>query len=242
MSMTTTPTPLLLARQLGRRYKQGTQEVSALEGVDLDVMSGEFVALVGPSGSGKTTLLNLMGALDKPSHGSVRLAGEELAALSARQSAHLRLHRIGFVFQDSNLLPVLSALENVEYVMMLQGVPAPDRRRRALDALQQLGLEACAHRRPAQLSGGQQQRVAIARAIAAQPLLVLADEPTAHLDSQTGASLMQLMRELNRRFGVTFVVSTHDHLVLDYASRVVRLKDGRLQADERVGEALGEAA
>ena len=242
MSISTAATPLLQARQLGRRYRQGTLEVEALKGVDLDVMAGEFVALVGPSGSGKTTLLNLMGALDKPSEGSLRLAGQDIGLLPAKQAAHLRLHRIGFVFQDCNLLPVLSALENVEYVMLLQGVPASERRTRALDALQQLGLGDCTHRRPAQLSGGQQQRVAIARAIAARPLLVLADEPTAHLDSQTGALLMQLMRELNRRAGVTFVVSTHDHLVLDYACRVMRLKDGRLQADDRAGEGIGEAA
>ena len=216
--------------KLTRIYRQDSIEVAALSNVDLVVESGEFIALVGPSGSGKSTLLNLLGALDRPTSGKLWVAGEELAALSRPALASLRLRRIGFVFQQYNLIPVLSALENVEYVMLLQGVPDQDRRERARSILAQVGLSGLEDRRPGELSGGQQQRVAVARAIVSEPALVLADEPTANLDSKTGAALMDLMRRLNEDKGLTFIFSTHDPMVMDRARRLVRLKDGRIEA------------
>jgi putative ABC transport system ATP-binding protein len=223
--------PLVQIEGMSKVYQQGEFTVNALLSIDLSFKSGEFSALVGPSGSGKTTLLNLIGALDSVSSGSITLGGETLASRSRAQLADLRLRKIGFIFQDYNLLPVLSALENVEYVMLLQGVPASERRRRANAALIQVGLDGCQQRRPSQLSGGQQQRVAIARAIAAEPLLVLADEPTANLDSETGAALIDTMLELNRTKGITFIFSTHDEMIMHHAKRVIRLKDGQIVED-----------
>jgi len=211
-------------------YEQGGVPVHALRGVDLSVAPGEFLALVGPSGSGKTTLLNLMGGLDRPTAGSVWVGEEEVSALSRSALSRFRLRNIGFVFQEYNLIPVLTVLENVEYVMLLQGIREAERRRRALALLEEVGLAGMQHRRPRELSGGQQQRVAVARALVAEPLLVLADEPTANLDSETGAALLDLMRRLNERKGVTFVFSTHDPMVMARARRVVRLKDGRVVA------------
>jgi len=202
--------------------------VHALSNINLEIQSGEFTALVGPSGSGKTTLLNLIGGLDKPATGRIVLGGEDIVAFSKSRLAELRLTKIGFIFQEYNLLPVLSAIENVEYVLLLQGVPADERRRRADEALRQLGMDGCQHRRPNQLSGGQQQRVAIARAMVAKPLLVLADEPTANLDSQTGAALLDTMLTLNRTNGTTFIFSTHDEMVMRYARRIVNLRDGKI--------------
>ena len=223
--------PLVQMDDLSKVYRQGDIEVTALADINLKICPGEFTALVGPSGSGKTTLLNLIGALDTPSGGTLTLGGEALARQSRSQLADLRLHKIGFIFQDYNLLPVLSALENVEYVLLLQGVPAAERRRRADEALKQVGLDGCQQRRPSQLAGGQQQRVAIARAIAADPLLVLADEPTANLDSETGAALIDTMLTLNRTKGTTFIFSTHDEMIMHRALRVVHLKDGRIVED-----------
>ena len=223
--------PLVRVDGLSKTYRQGGMDVPALAAIDLEFRTGEFTALVGPSGSGKTTLLNLIGALDTPSAGTIILGGETLAKQSRAQLADLRLRKIGFIFQDYNLLPVLSALENVEYVLLLQGVPAVERRRRADAALAQVGLAGMQQRRPSQLSGGQQQRVAIARAIAAEPLLVLADEPTANLDSETGAALIDTMLELNRSKGTTFLFSTHDEMIMHHATRVVRLKDGKVAED-----------
>lgn len=214
--------------RLTRIYRQDSIEVAALKDVDLEIAAGEFIALVGPSGSGKSTLLNLLGGLDRPTSGHLWVAGQDLSALGARALADLRLRRIGFVFQEYNLIPVLSAIENVEYVMLLQGVPDGERRRRALAVLGEVGLAGLEDRRPGQLSGGQQQRVAVARAIVAEPALVLADEPTANLDSKTGGALMDLMRRLNETKGVTFVFSTHDPMVMERARRLVRLKDGRI--------------
>ncbi len=214
-------------------YQQGTIEVAALSEVDLSIMRGDFAVLAGPSGSGKTTLLNLIGALDKPTGGEISVDGQSLAALSGRQLAQLRLRKLGFVFQAYNLIPVLSAYENAEYVMLLQGTPPSERRKRVMDLLGSVGLSGMEHRRPAELSGGQQQRVAIARALAANPSMVLADEPTANLDSKTGSDLTELMRELNHERGVTFIISSHDPKVIERAERVIKLEDGRIISDER---------
>ncbi len=224
-------TALVTVRGVTKTYTQNEVQAHALRGVDLTVAGGEFLVLVGPSGSGKTTLLNLIGALDRPTTGSISVGDTEVSSASGADLARLRLHKIGFVFQDYNLLPVLSALENVEYVPLLQGVPAAERRQRANDALVQVGLDGFQHRRPAQLSGGQQQRVAVARALAGQPLLILADEPTANLDSETGEALVRTMRKLNEEHGTTFVFSTHDEMVMRHASRIVRLKDGHVVED-----------
>lgn len=216
------------AEKLTKVYSQDSIAVTALRDVDLEIAAGEFVALVGPSGSGKSTLLNLLGGLDRPTSGRLWVADAELGAMSRHALAELRLRKIGFVFQEYNLIPVLSALENVEYVMLLQGVADEERRRRAMAILNEVGLAGLEDRRPGELSGGQQQRVAVARAIVSEPALVLADEPTANLDSATGAALMDLMRQLNEEKGVTFVFSTHDTMVMERARRLVRLKDGRI--------------
>ncbi len=220
--------PSVRAERVTKIYQQDSVAVTALQDVDLEIAEGDFLALVGPSGSGKSTLLNLIGGLDHPTSGRLWVAGEELGQLSRRALAELRLKRIGFVFQEYNLIPVLSALENVEYVMLLQGVPDGVRRERAAAILADVGLDGLEDRRPGELSGGQQQRVAVARAIVAEPALVLADEPTANLDSATGAGLMDLMRRLNEEKRVTFVFSTHDSMVMERAKRLVRLKDGRI--------------
>lgn len=216
-----------------KSYTQGSVEVMALRGVNLAVESGEFTALCGPSGSGKTTALNLIGALDRPTSGHVRLEGVDLGGLSRRELSRLRRDRIGFVFQAYNLLPVLTAYENAEIVMAVQGVPEAQRKQRVMALLEQVGLKGLEHRRPTQLSGGQQQRVAIARAIAANPAVVLADEPTANVDSETADRLLDLMEELNRAHGVTFVFSTHDPRVMERARRIVRLVDGQVASDPR---------
>ena len=224
--------PLLVqAHGLVKHYRQGTLEVPALRGLDLELRRGEFAVLAGSSGSGKTTLLNLIGALDVPTSGTLSVDGQELARLSGRALARLRLRRLGFVFQAFNLVPVLTAYENAEYVLLLQGVKTDERRRRVSEVLHAVGLEGLEGRRPAELSGGQQQRVAVARAIAAEPALVLADEPTANLDSRTGAELVRTMRALNAERGVTFLFSSHDPKVIDHADRVIRLEDGRIVDD-----------
>lgn len=224
---------ILEARRATKIYETRGVETPALRGVDLTVEPGEFSALAGPSGSGKTTLLNLFGALDVPTSGEIVLEGQILGELSAHELADLRLRKLGFVFQAYNLIPVLSARENVEFVMELQGVPAADRRARAEQLLAEVGLADLGAKRPLEMSGGQQQRVAVARAIASRPRIVLADEPTANLDSQTAGQLLDLMHAMNREHGVTFLFSTHDPLVIDKATRVVRLHDGRIAKDER---------
>jgi len=213
---------------LKKVYNEKGMPVEALRGVDLSVEKGEFLALVGPSGSGKTTLLNLIGGLDRPTEGNIFIEGREIAGLSGGDLAELRLRRIGFVFQEYNLIPVLTAIENVEYVMLLQGMREKERRERALALLKEVGLEGMENRRPRELSGGQQQRVAVARAIVSEPAIILADEPTANLDSNTGAALLELMRGLNERKGITFIFSTHDPMVMERARRIVRLKDGAI--------------
>jgi putative ABC transport system ATP-binding protein len=223
----------LEAHAVSKRYAVRGIETWALRDVSLAIASGEFTSLAGPSGSGKTTLLNLLGALDAPTSGTISLDGADLGALSRSQLAALRLAKLGFVFQAFNLIPVLTARENVEFVMELQGVRTAARRERALAILADVGLAELADKRPLEMSGGQQQRVAIARAIVSEPRVVLADEPTANLDSATAGKLVDLMERLNRERGVTFLFSTHDPMVIERARRVVRLRDGRVVADER---------
>jgi putative ABC transport system ATP-binding protein len=215
-----------------KTFRTGDIEVKALRGLDLEVRAGDFLALVGPSGSGKTTLLNLFGALDRPSAGKVEVLGHELSGMSKGARAKLRLESLGFVFQAYNLVPVLTAAENVELILELQGLGAAERRKRALEVLGELGLAELSHRRPTELSGGQQQRVAVARAVASRPRLVLADEPTANLDGKNAEQLMALMRKLSTDHGTTFVFSTHDPRVIAHASRIVTLEDGQVVSDE----------
>ncbi|GAB4334812.1 MAG: ABC transporter ATP-binding protein [Candidatus Abyssubacteria bacterium] len=215
-----------------KTYRQGKVEVHALNGISLSVAKGEFIALAGPSGSGKTTMLNLIGGLDAPTSGNITVDGNNYQEMNQSQLAALRLHKIGFVFQAYNLIPVLSALENVEFVMLLQKVEAAERQERAKNILDEVGLKGMHDRRPAELSGGQQQRVAVARAIVSNPSIVLADEPTANLDSKTGQGLLEMMREMNERRQVTFLFSTHDNMVMDYARRLVLLHDGQIVDDQ----------
>jgi len=224
---------IIEARGVWKVYRTRGVETPALNGVDLAIEEGEFAALAGPSGSGKTTLLNMLGALDAPSAGEVLLDGESLVGVSSSRLADLRLRKIGFVFQAYNLIPVLSARENVEFVMELQGVPPSARRARAMELLVEVGIGELEGKRPLEMSGGQQQRVAVARAIASHPRVVLADEPTANLDSTTATRLLELMQRLNRERGVTFLFSTHDPLVITKARRTLRLQDGRIVAEER---------
>ena len=219
--------------ELCKTYRQGEVEVNGLDHVDLEIEEGGFVCLSAPSGGGKTTLLNAIGGLDTPDSGEIWLTGDRIDNLNKGELAKLRLHQIGFVFQAYNLIPVLTARENVEFVMEVQGVPAEVRRRRSLEILEEVGLAGLGDRRPAQMSGGQQQRVAVARAIVSKPALVLADEPTANLDSQTAEHLMELFVELNEHHKTTFVIATHDQRVMRYARRVIRMLDGRVVGDDR---------
>jgi putative ABC transport system ATP-binding protein len=223
--------PIASVHNITREYAQGTHTVHALAGVDLEVESGEFVALMGPSGSGKTTLLNMIGGLDLPTSGTVEIEGKNLGSLSAGALSDLRMERLGFIFQSYNLIPVLSAYENAESVMALQGKPAAERKARVMGLLKDVGLEGLENRRPHEMSGGQQQRVAIARAIASNPAVVLADEPTANVDSETSEKLLKLMADLNNDHGVTFIFSTHDPRVMKYAKRLVGLVDGKVASD-----------
>jgi len=232
---------IIRTEEVWRVYRQGAVEVEALRDVSLTIEQGEFTALVGPSGSGKTTLLNLLGGLDSPDKGRIWLDGTEVSGLGAGDLSRFRLHHIGFVFQAYNLIPVLSAYENTEFILLLQRVPERERKERCFKLLKEVGLEGMEHRRPFELSGGQQQRVAVARAIAAGPRIVLADEPTANLDSKTAASLLDLMRQLNRKEGTTFLFSTHDPLVMKRATLTVRLRDGEVLEDVR-GARSKEAA
>jgi putative ABC transport system ATP-binding protein len=219
-------------RDVTKTYQQGAVDVHALRGLTMTIRKGEFTAISGPSGSGKTTTLNLIGALDEPTSGAVSVEGHDLATLSRKALSHLRRDRIGFVFQAYNLIPVLSAYENAEIVMSLQGRTEAERKERVMALLAEVGLQGMEHRRPYELSGGQQQRVAIARAIAANPAVVLADEPTANVDSETAEKLLNIMEGLNRTRGVTFVFSTHDPRVMERARRLLRMVDGRIQSDE----------
>ncbi len=225
-------TPIVEMKDVKKTYRQGKIDVQALRGMDLEVQPGEFIAICGPSGSGKTTALNLIGALDKPTSGTVIVDGNELSKMGRRALSRMRRDRIGFVFQAYNLIPVLTAFENAEAVMALQGGSAAERRQRVMKLLEEVGLEGMEKRRPHELSGGQQQRVAIARAIASSPAVVLADEPTANVDSETAEKLLSIMGALNREHGVTFIFSTHDARVMEHARRIVHLVDGRVEKDE----------
>ena len=217
---------------LCKYYQQGDAVIKGLDHVSLEIDQGSFICLSGPSGSGKTTLLNAIGGLDSLDSGEITIDGDRVDLLGKSALADLRLHQIGFVFQAYNLIPVLSARENVEFVMQVQGVSAAERQQRSLRILKEVGLEGMEDRRPAQLSGGQQQRVAVARAIVSQPKLVLADEPTANLDSQSMEKLMQHFRDLNRIHKVTFLIATHDQRVMEWADRLISMEDGRVIRDE----------
>jgi putative ABC transport system ATP-binding protein len=216
---------------VNKTYRQGQVTVRALKDLSLQIDKGQFLAVAGPSGSGKTTLLNMIGGLDVIDSGSICVDGKPIETMSQSQLADLRLHKIGFVFQAYNLIPVLTAVENVEYVMLLQGLPADERRKKAAAILDDVGLKGKYNRRPAELSGGQQQRVAVARAIVSNPAIVLADEPTANLDSKTGQGLLEMMQTMNTEKQITFIFSTHDRMVMEYANRLVKLRDGRLMDD-----------
>ncbi len=224
---------LIRIRGLTKVYHQGRLEVHALRGVDLDVGEGEFTALHGPSGSGKTTLLNIIGVLDHPTSGTVHVAGRDISTLAKGDAADFRLDNVGFVFQAYNLVPVLTAYENAEFTLLLRGMPPAERRDRVMPLLERVGLADMMDRKPHELSGGQQQRVAVVRALATNPSIVLADEPTANLDSETSAELLDLMLELNQELGTTFLFSTHDQLVIERARRRVELLDGRVDGKER---------
>ncbi len=214
---------------LWKTYPQEPRPVEAVRGVDLVVERGAFLAMAGPSGSGKTTVLNLLGGLTRATRGRTWIEDREITELSDRELARVRMHRIGFVFQSYNLLPVLTARENAEFTLLLQGVPAAERRQRVRELFAEIGMEGMENRFPPKLSGGQQQRVAVARAVLGEPALVLADEPTANLDSATAEALLDVMQRLNRAKGTTFVFSTHDPRVMERAERVIRLVDGRIE-------------
>jgi putative ABC transport system ATP-binding protein len=223
----------LRAVGLWKTFPQEPEPVHAVRGIDLEVEPGEFLAISGPSGSGKTTVLNLLGGLTRPTSGEVWVGGEEIGALADRELSRIRLEQIGFVFQAFNLLPILSALENAEFPLLLKGVPKEDRRRKVLDLFDRIGLEGLENRRPGKLSGGQQQRVAVARAVVGEPAIVLADEPTANLDSVNSEALLDVMERLNGEMGTTFLFSTHDQRVMDRAHRLIRLVDGQIAGEER---------
>ena len=216
---------------LCRTYRQGDQDIKALDHVSIEIDAGGFVCLSAPSGGGKTTLLNAIGGLDKPDSGEIYVAGKRIDNLSKGELADLRLRQIGFVFQAFNLIPVLTAKENVEFVMQVQGVPADRRNQKSLQILDEVGLAGLGDRLPAEMSGGQQQRVAVARAIVSKPALVLADEPTANLDSKTSDELMELFSQPNERHNTTFVIATHDQRVMSYAKRLVKMLDGQIVDD-----------
>lgn len=225
--------PLVQVRQLSKTYqKKGALPVNAIDSIDLTIQAGEFTAIAGPSGSGKTTLLNCIGTLDLPTSGDVLIDGQPTATMNRNQRATFRLHNMGFIFQAYNLIPVLSAEENAEFILLLQGVDPAERKERVKEDLAALGIEdAMLKRRPSELSGGQQQRIAIARALVARPRLILADEPTANLDSTTGARLLDTMRTMNEQTGITFLFSTHDPMVMERARRLITLRDGQIVED-----------
>lgn len=222
----------VVCEDLCKTFQQGDAVITGLDHVSLIIPTGDFICLSGPSGSGKTTLLNAIGGLDTPDSGRVFVAGQRIDQLSKGKLADMRLHTIGFVFQAYNLIPVLSAMENVEFVMHVQGLNSTERRNKAQAILEEVGLKGMEHRRPHQLSGGQQQRVAVARAIASRPALVLADEPTANLDSVSMEHLMDLFVELNEKQHVTFIIATHDQRVMTYAKRQIKMQDGKIISDE----------
>ncbi len=223
---------ILKVKNLHKIYKIGKLETKALRGVNLEIDGGEFTAVVGPSGSGKTTLINLIGGLDTPDEGKIFLNNREITGLGQKKLSDIRLREIGFVFQAYNLIPVLNAIENVEYVMLLQGVSGKERKEKSKKILEEMGLGDMLYKKPGEMSGGQQQRVAVARAIVSEPKLILADEPTANLDSATSSALLDIMKKMNKEKKITFIFSTHDSLVMEKARRVVTLKDGMVEKDE----------
>lgn len=226
---------VIVTESITKVYAENGVPVEALRGVDLTIRSGEFTALVGPSGSGKTTLLNVISGLDAPTAGKVWLSGKVMSGMSGNDLSDFRRDNIGFIFQAYNLIPVLTVEENVEYIMLLQRVSKAERHRRVAAMLEEVGLKGYADRNPPQLSGGQQQRVAIARAMVSEPVIILADEPTANLDSRTGADLLDMMSRLNAQTNMTFVFSTHDPMVMERARRLITLKDGKVESDESKG-------
>lgn len=224
--------PVINVQNVSKIYEAAVP-ITAVDNVSFQIDRGEFTAIVGPSGSGKTTLLNILGGLDVPTSGSVTVNGTDLSCLKNSARIDFRLHNIGFVFQSYNLIPVLTAKENVEFILSLQGISKQPREERALALLKEVGLEGREHSRPNQLSGGQQQRVAVARALAPKPQFILADEPTANLDSKATTNLLQIMERLNAEEHITFIFSTHDQRVIDSAHRVIRVEDGKIISDER---------
>ncbi len=216
-----------------RDYHTGESVVHALRGVSLDIDQGEFISIAGPSGSGKTTLLNLIGCIDALDGGEISINGEKVSTMGKKDKTNFRRINLGFVFQTYNLIPVLTAYENVSFVLSLLDIPEDEVKKRTMDLLKEVGLEGMENRRPSRLSGGQQQRVAIARALIKNPDIVLADEPTANLDSKTGEDILKLMKEMNKKYHTTFVFSTHDKMVMDYADRLITLHDGQVMSDER---------
>lgn len=220
---------ILKAEKLTKIYQDNGVPVNALQGINLTISKGEYLVIAGPSGSGKTTLLNLLGALDKPTEGKIFFEGEDLTGKTKSELSSLRLHKLGFIFQAYNLIPVLTAMENIEFSMMLLGIPDKERREKALLLMHDLGIKELAGKRPNEMSGGQQQRVAVARAIVNNPTVVLADEPTANLDSVTAGNLLDLMERMNAEKNITFIFSSHDKNVIDRAKRLLILKDGKLQ-------------
>ena len=227
---------MIAIRNLTKTYLSGENEVHALRGVDLDIAKGEFTAIAGPSGSGKTTLLNIIGCIDDPDAGTVTIQDREMTKLPPKVLSAFRREHLGFIFQSFNLIPVLTAFENVCMSLDIMGVDHAQASERTLAILKEVGLQGMENRLPTRLSGGQQQRVAIARALVKNPLVVLADEPSANLDSATGESILQLMKDLNQKLGTTFLFSTHDQMVMSWATRLVRLHDGLIQSDERRGQ------
>ncbi|MDC7124832.1 MAG: ABC transporter ATP-binding protein [Spirochaetales bacterium] len=215
-----------------KNYQNGETEVKALRGVSLEIQKGEFTSIAGPSGSGKTTLLNLIGCIDKLDLGEISIKGEKVSSMNKKEKTSFRRQNLGFIFQTYNLIPVLSAYENVAFVLSLLDVSEKDVHTRTMNVLKEVGLEGMEDRKPAKLSGGQQQRVAIARALVKDPEIVLADEPTANLDSTTGEDILKLMKSMNEKLGTTFIFSTHDPMVMDYAGRIVLLHDGLIKSDK----------
>ena len=218
---------------LWKIYPQEPDPVEAVQGISTEIETGDFVAMAGPSGSGKTTMLNMIGGLTRPSRGQIWIGDREITEMSDKDLAQLRLERIGFVFQSYNLLPVLTALENAEFTLLLSGIPKDERRKKVLELFNKIGLNGLEDRKPGKLSGGQQQRVAVARAVVANPALILADEPTANLDSKASADLLDVMERLNQDHGTTFLFSTHDPRVMERSRRLITLVDGQIESDER---------
>lgn len=227
---------LIVTENLKKTYFSGGVPVKAVRGIDLTIHSREFSAIVGPSGSGKTTLLNLISGLDKATEGEIHFKGRKLSDMKSSELSDLRRDHIGFIFQAYNLIPVLTVEENIEYIMLLQGISKEERHQRVIEILKEIHLDGFEDRKPPQISGGQQQRVAVARAMVSKPSLILADEPTANLDSKTGESLLDMMRKMNETTGMTFVFSTHDPMVMKKAQRLITIKDGRISEEKRKQE------